>query len=61
MVKYKYLGLLLTSDLSWSDHITGIRSKASKILGLVYRRFYGAADQDTVKQLYISLVRPHLE
>ena len=26
-----------------------------------YRRFYGNADQDTIEQLYISLIRPHLE
>lgn len=58
---YKYLGLLLTADLSWSSHISGICAKARKILGLVYRRFYGAADQEAIKQLYISIVRPHLE
>ena len=58
---YKYLGLLLTTNLSWSAHITSICSKAKKILGLIYRRFYGSADQTTLKQLYLSLVRPHLE
>ena len=31
---YKYLGLLLTTNLSWSAHITFICSKAKKILGL---------------------------
>ena len=58
---YKYLGILLTSGLSWSPHISSICKKARQILGLIYRRFYGNADQDTIKQLYISLVRPHLE
>ena len=58
---YKYLGLLLTTNLSWSAHITSICSKAKKILGLIYRRFYGSADQTTLKQLYLSLVHPHLE
>ncbi len=28
---------------------------------LIYRRFYGNVSQDALKQLYLSLVRPHLE
>lgn len=58
---YKYLGLLLTADLSWSSHISSVCLKARKILGLLYRRFYGNLSQDALKQLYLSLVRPHLE
>lgn len=58
---YKYLGVLLTSDLSWSPHVTNICTKARKVLGLLYRRFYGSTSQDSLKQLYLSLVRPHLE
>lgn len=58
---YKYLGILLTSDLTWSSHISDICAKARQILGLIYRRFYGYADSDTIKQLYVSIVRPHLE
>ena len=58
---FKYLGLLFTSDLSWSRHIEGVCTKAKKILGLLYRRFYQHADQQTLRQLYISIVRPHME
>ena len=59
---FKYLGLLLSSDLSWTPHITSICSKAKRILGLLYTRFYNfVGDRDTLKQLYLSLVRPHLE
>ena len=58
---YKYLGLLLSTNLSWSAHIGSVCSKAKRILGLIYRRFYGSASHDTLKQLYLSLVRPHLE
>ena len=58
---FKYLGLLFTSDLSWSRHVKGVCTKAKKILGLLYRRFYQHADQQTLHQLYISIVRPHME
>ena len=33
----------------------------SKILGVLYRRFYNYAEGDTLKQLYLSLIRLHLE
>ncbi len=58
---FKYLGLLLSADLSWSSHIENICSKAKRILGLLYRRFYKNSDEKTLHQLYLSLVRPHLE
>ena len=59
---YKYLGLLLSSNMSWSAHIASICGKARQILGLLYRRFYtGATEPNSIKQLYLSLVRPHLE
>ena len=58
---FKYLGVLLRSNLGWSDHITMICSKARKLLGLLYRQFYNHATTDTIKKLYVSLIRPHLE
>ena len=58
---YKYLGLLLTSDFSWSSHIHNICAKARKLLGLTYRHYYQHADSNTLLQIYIALVRPHLE
>ena len=58
---FKYLGVLINTKLSWSDHIDGICKKARKILGLVYRRFYQDSSPDTLRALYITLVRPHLE
>ena len=56
----KYLGLLLTSDLTWSQHIDNICSKTRKLTGLFYRRFHHCHPQLMIR-LYKSLVRPHLE
>ena len=59
---YKYLGMLLTGDLSWSLQVESVCQKAQCILGLLYtRRFYGQASQESLKMFYHSLVRPHLE
>ena len=58
---FKYLGILLSSDLSWSSHIDFICTKARKLIGLLYRRFYGNVDNHSLLELYSVLVRPHLE
>ena len=58
---FKYLGVWITKDLSWSKHVSEICFKAIKIIGLIYRQYYQHSNADTLKQLYISSVRPHLE
>ena len=42
----KYLGLLLANNLSWSLHAANVYTKAMKVLGLLYRRFYGYAESE---------------
>ena len=42
-------------------HIQGVCSKARKILGLLYSRYYQYSDSRSLLKLYISLVRPHLD
>ena len=58
---FKYLGILLSSDLSWSAHVNSICSKARKLIGLLYRRFYTDMASDKLLELYKILIRPHLE
>ena len=52
---YKYLGVTITDNLSWSTHINQITSKARKIIGLIYRQFYTWTSQPALLQLYTSL------
>ena len=58
--KQRDLGIIISSDLSWSYHISKIVSKAYKILSLLRRTFCSSNDTTTKKRLYISLVRSQL-
>ena len=62
MVKQtKYLGILLTSEMSWTPHISAICVKARRLVGLLYCKFYKWSDKCTLLTLYAAYVRPHLE
>ena len=58
--EYPYLGLNLSSNLSWQNHINTITAKANRMLGLI-RRNLRDSSRKLRQQAYISLVRPHLE
>ena len=58
---YKYLGVHISSDLSWSQHTQHVCMKAKKMIGLLYRNYYQHLPDTMLLQLYKSLVRPHLE
>ena len=57
---HKHLGVTLSSDLDWGPHIDEVTSKAQRLLGFI-RRTIGSNDHDTLKKLYIALIRPILE
>ena len=58
---FKYLGLVITSNLSWSAHIQSISCKSRRLIGMLYRLFYRHSSPSTLYKLYSSLIRPHLE
>ena len=59
-VSAKYLGVTITSDLQWNQHINNITNKVNSILGLL-RRNLRIPSQTIKTHAYQSLVRPHLE
>ena len=59
--KFRDLGLVTTSKLSWNAHVDKISSKANKILGLVKRTCRGLNNATTLRTLYCALVRSHLD
>ena len=56
----KYLGVSISSKMSWSDHIDDISTKARKSLGFIRRNLCNCP-QYLRNQAYTSLVRPILE
>jgi hypothetical protein len=57
---YKDLGVIISSDLSWSNHVNYVVNKANKVLGII-KRSVGNSNKHIFSTLYKSLVRPILE
>ena len=53
----KDLGVLISSDLTWTSHISYITAKAYKILGLLRWTFGSSHNPMAMKKLYLTLVR----
>ncbi|KAJ3655423.1 hypothetical protein Zmor_014555 [Zophobas morio] len=58
--EYLDLGVLITSSLSWSEHLTRIIAKANKIIYLVSKTFVKPSVETTAK-IYKTYIRPILE
>ena len=51
---YCYLGILVTSTLTWKDHIQQICTKARKLVGILHTWFYTCADTSALRSLYLT-------
>ena len=60
---YKYLGIhvVVTPSLSWKSHINQICNKTRKLIGLLFRKYSNWGDTNTLKNIYVTCIRPHLE
>ena len=56
----QYLGVTVTDNLSWNEHINQICKKANSTLGLLHRILTGC-DTKVKDMAYCTLVRPKLE
>ena len=57
---HKHLGVTLSSDLKWHEHINNIINSASKVLNSM-RALKFKIKRSTLNQIYISYMRPILE
>ena len=55
---YKYLGLNLSPDLSWSHYIDLICTKTRKLVSMLYRKY---CSSPTLLKQYKALISPHLD
>ena len=57
---HKHLGLFLSSDAKWSEHIQDIYSKACKRVNIM-RYLKNKIDRKSLEKIYIGFIRPILE
>jgi hypothetical protein len=54
------LGVIISSDLSWNNHVEKAVNTANRILALI-RKTFRYKSVEVIRRLYLGLVRPHLE
>lgn len=55
----KDIGVIIDDKIKFSEHTAEKVNKVNKAVGII--RAFTAMDADMFKQLYVALVRPHLE
>ena len=55
---FKFLGLIISSNLKWNKHIDHISIKVSKVIGIMFRLKY-IVPCDVLQTFYNSLIMPH--
>ena len=58
--QHPYLGVILTSNMSFSPHIQKITVKATRVLNFIKRNLYNCS-KEIKSKAYLTLVRPILE
>jgi len=58
---YSYLGVTVSSDLRWHEHVNNVSAKATKTLNFIRHNVYCFPPDTKAIPAYISLVHPHLE
>ena len=61
VTKHKHLDLTICPDLRWSDHITEICAKSSKLINIIQQKLKFTLDRSTLETIFTSFVRPILE
>ena len=56
VTNYKYLGVLINSDLMWSTHISKVCNKTRKLIGLFHRTFHKHSSSETMLKLYCTFI-----
>jgi hypothetical protein len=56
----KYLGVTISTDLSWNSHINNIYAKANRTINFLRRNIH-SCPKEVKRNAYTTLVRPSVE
>lgn len=56
---FKFLGITIDNKLKWKQHIDMVKSKVALLTGVIYR-LRDCLNQNSLRQIYLSLIYPHL-